>query len=102
MEAVEALARPGQWMSVLPRSLVKQVAGQIEQAREVWYKDREEGLPGVYLPNALARKFRKAAETFEWSRKKLRFTRSAGAAFVCDAFVRRRHGLADDPGDSRP
>jgi site-specific recombinase XerD len=53
-------------MTVLPRSLVKQVAEQIERAREVWYKDREEGQPGVYLPNALARKFRKAAESFEW------------------------------------
>ena len=52
-------------MTVLPRSLVKQVAEQIERAREVWYRDREEGLPGVYLPNALARKFRKAAESFE-------------------------------------
>ena len=53
-------------MTVLPRSLVKQVAEQIERAREVWCKDREEGQPGVYLPNALARKFRKAAESFEW------------------------------------
>jgi site-specific recombinase XerD len=53
-------------MSVLPRTLVKQVAEQIERARELWDKDREEGLPGVYLPYALARKFRRAAESFEW------------------------------------
>jgi integron integrase len=53
-------------MTVLPRSLVKQVAEQIERARELWYRDREEGLPGVYLPDALARKFRRAAESFEW------------------------------------
>jgi len=41
-------------------------AAQIEAAREVWMKDRQAGLPGVYLPAALARKFRRAAETFEW------------------------------------
>ena len=42
-----------------------QIAEQIEKAREVWRKDREEGLAGVYLPGALARKFRRAAESFE-------------------------------------
>ena len=53
-------------MTVLPKSLRDQIAEQIEKAREVWRKDREDGLAGVYLPGALARKFRKAAESFEW------------------------------------
>jgi site-specific recombinase XerD len=53
-------------MTVLPKSLREQIAEQIEKAREVWRKDREEGLAGVYLPGALARKFRRAAESFEW------------------------------------
>ena len=53
-------------MTVLPKSLRDQLADQIEKAREVWRKDREEGLAGVYLPGALARKFRRAAESFEW------------------------------------
>ena len=53
-------------MTVLPRSLREQIAEQIEKAREIWRRDREEGLAGVYLPGALARKFRRAAETFEW------------------------------------
>jgi len=52
--------------TVLPRSLHKEIAEQIERAREVWLKDREERQAGVYLPGALARKFRRAAETFEW------------------------------------
>ena len=52
--------------TVLPKSLQKEVAAQIERAREVWKLDREAGLDGVYMPGALARKFRRAAETFEW------------------------------------
>jgi integrase len=39
---------------------------QVERALEIWRGDREEGRPGVWLPGALARKFRRAAETFEW------------------------------------
>jgi len=53
-------------MTVLPKSLIKDVAEQIERAREAWKKDREVGLAGVYLPAALARKFRRAAESFAW------------------------------------
>ena len=52
--------------TVLPKSLREEVARHIESAREVWQKDREAGLAGVYIPGALARKFRRAAETFEW------------------------------------
>ena len=53
-------------VTLLPQSLREEVASQIEQVREVWARDREAGLAGVYLPGALARKFRRAAETFEW------------------------------------
>jgi integron integrase len=53
-------------VTVLPKSLREEVAKQIEKARVLWQNDREAGLAGVYLPGALARKFRQAAETFEW------------------------------------
>lgn len=53
-------------MTVLPKSLREKVAEQIEKVREVWRQDREAGLAGVWLPGALARKFRRAAESFEW------------------------------------
>ena len=53
-------------VTVLPKSLRGEIAKQIERAREVWQKDREAGLAGVHMPGALARKFRKAAENFEW------------------------------------
>jgi site-specific recombinase XerD len=53
-------------ITVLPRSLRGEVAKQVERAREVWRGDREAGRAGVWLPEALARKFRRTAETFEW------------------------------------
>jgi integrase len=51
---------------VLPKSLREELAAQIERARGFWQKDREAGLAGVWLPGGLARKFRRAAESFEW------------------------------------
>jgi integron integrase len=53
-------------MSVLPKSLVKEIKEQIEYARELWESDCRNGQAGVYVPGALARKFRRAAESFEW------------------------------------
>lgn len=53
-------------VTLLPGSLWQEVAGQIEKARAVWQKDRAAGLAGVHIPGALSRKFRRAAETFEW------------------------------------
>jgi integron integrase len=53
-------------MTVLPKSLRDELKVQIEKAREVWEADRAAGLAGVWMPGALARKFRRAAESFEW------------------------------------
>lgn len=53
-------------VTVLPRGLRAELAAQIEAARKVWQADRKAGLAGVWLPAALARKFRRAAESFEW------------------------------------
>jgi integron integrase len=53
-------------MTVLPKSLLKEIAAHIEQARALWEQDVREGKAGVYIPGALARKFRNASETFEW------------------------------------
>gem|GEM_PF-3346351 len=53
-------------MTVLPKSLIGEVASQLEEVREIWRGDRDDGLAGMYLPGALARKYRRAAESFEW------------------------------------
>lgn len=52
--------------SVLPKRLRGEIAEQIERARALWEKDQRDGVAGVHIPGALARKFRKAAESFEW------------------------------------
>jgi integron integrase len=53
-------------VTVLPQSLREALARQVERARELWRSDRNTGLAGVWLPGALARKYRRAAESFEW------------------------------------
>jgi integrase len=53
-------------VTVLPRSLREDLTKQMERARELWSRDRDAGLAGVWLPGALARKFCRAAESFEW------------------------------------
>lgn len=52
--------------SVLPSRLRAELAEQIGRARAVWEKDQEDGVGGVSMPGALARKFRQAAGSFEW------------------------------------
>jgi integron integrase len=53
-------------VTLIPKSLRSRIAQQIEKARQVWESDRAENQPGVYLPGALARKFRAAAKEFAW------------------------------------
>ena len=43
-------------VTVLPQRLREDLAKQMERARDLWSKDREAGLAGVWLPGALARK----------------------------------------------
>lgn len=52
--------------TILPKSLREQLAAQIETVRLIWQNDRQDGLAGVHIPRALARKFRNASTTFEW------------------------------------
>jgi integron integrase len=53
-------------VTVLPKSLRDELAEQVERARDLWRKDRDAGLAGVWIPGALGWKFRRAAESFEW------------------------------------
>jgi len=51
---------------MLPRSLAEPMRRQIERSREVWAADRAAGVPGVEMPDALAVKYPKAAESWAW------------------------------------
>jgi site-specific recombinase XerD len=76
-------------MSVIPKRLCEELAEQIERARALWEQDQRDGVAGVYIPGALARKFRKAAESFDWywifTAKQLSIDPESG--------LRRRHHL---------
>lgn len=52
--------------TMLPQSLVMPLREQIERARVLHRQDLEEGYGEVYLPDALARKYRRAAKQFAW------------------------------------
>lgn len=49
---------------MLPRALDGPLRLQLREARRVWLDDQERQQGGVYLPNALAAKYRRAAESW--------------------------------------
>lgn len=51
---------------MLPVALEAPLREQLERARAVWQADRAEGVGGVLLPQALARKYPRAAESWTW------------------------------------
>jgi len=51
---------------MLPEALERPLRDQVHIARQVWQQDRAAGLGGVHVPNALARKYLRAAESFTW------------------------------------
>jgi integron integrase len=78
--------------TILPRQLVEPLQAHIERLRKLWERDRAEDLPGVYLPNALERKYPNAGKEFIWqylfpSRELMNDPRTG---------LRRRHHLLDD------
>jgi len=53
-------------VTLLPESLLPDLKKQYASARELFERDRSKDLAGVWLPEALARKFRQAGERWEW------------------------------------
>jgi integron integrase len=51
---------------MLPASLEQPLRAHLESVRALWLADREAGLAGVHLPDALARKYLRAAESWPW------------------------------------
>lgn len=51
---------------MLPETLVPVLRQRLDQVRTVWQLDRETGLPGVWMPDALGRKYPRAAESWPW------------------------------------
>ena len=53
-------------VTVLPARVAQTLEGRMGSLREIFERDRAEGLPGSKLPGALARKMPKAGERWEW------------------------------------
>jgi integron integrase len=53
-------------VTVLPELLQERLRAHRERLRRLHGEDRQKGLPGVWLPEALARKYPKAGEQWEW------------------------------------
>lgn len=53
-------------VTVIPRSLVPALEQQLARLRPLYEADRQAGLPGVWLPDGLEKKFKRAGERWEW------------------------------------
>jgi integron integrase len=51
---------------MLPAALEQPFRRHLQRVQAQWQDDRAQGLQGVHLPNALARKYPRAAESFSW------------------------------------
>ena len=74
---------------MLPEALRAPLKLQLADARKLWERDRIAGVPGVELPNALAIKYPRAPESWNW------FWVWPAAALSTDprSRIRRRHHL---------
>ena len=78
-------------VTVLPASLVPKLQAQLDRLKELHKADRAAGLPGVWLPEGLARKWPKAGERWAW--QWLFPSRETSVDPVTK--VRRRHHVID-------
>ncbi len=77
--------------TLLPEKLVPALRQQLTRLRELWEKDRAAGVPGVWLPEGLDRKYPKAGVSWEW--QWLFPSRELGVDPATG--IRRRHHVSD-------
>ncbi len=53
-------------VTVLPERLIPLLIREVERLKLLYAEDRAAGLPGVWLPEGLARKYPRAGEQWEW------------------------------------
>lgn len=76
---------------MLPEALADDLRAQLACARSLWVRDRADQRPGVEMPEALARKYPRAAESWAWHWVFAQATLSIDPR----SGVRRRHHLFD-------
>jgi integron integrase len=78
-------------VTVLPEKLTPALREHLARLKLLWEEDRTDGLPGVWLPEGLARKFSKSGERWEWQWLFPAKTPSVDPT----SGIRRRHHLSD-------
>ena len=78
--------------TLLPKSLVDEIKLQISYAAALHQKDLAEGFGEVYLPNALSRKYPRAAKQFAWQ---YLFPASSLAKDPREILTYRRHHIGE-------
>lgn len=79
-------------VTILPESLRERLQQQIVRLKRLFAEDRANNLPGVWLPEGLARKYPKAGEQWEWQWLFPSREVSADPA----SGIRRRHHVTDN------
>ncbi|MBP6506155.1 MAG: integron integrase [Opitutaceae bacterium] len=79
-------------LTVLPQKLIPELKTQVSRLHELWKTDRAAGVPGVWLPEGLDRKYPKAGVSWEWQwlfpSRELGLDQATG--------IRRRHHVSDN------
>lgn len=77
--------------TMIPPQLLPELKAHRERLRALYRKDREAGLPGVYMPSAMAKKWPKAGEKFIW------YWFFPSRSLMCDprTGIKRRHHVLD-------
>jgi integron integrase len=78
-------------ITIIPQSLNAALTRQFERLRQLHEADRAAGLPGVWLPDGLEKKFKRAGETWEWQW----FFPSREASYDPTKGITRRHHTLD-------
>jgi integron integrase len=73
---------------MLPESLLTDLRGQLKRSRVLWEEDRADGRSGVFLPDALERKFPRAGSSWAWFWV---FPQAAHSTDPRSGVVRRHH-----------
>jgi integron integrase len=79
-------------ITIVPRSLNPVLTRQLERLRQLHEDDIKAGLPGVWLPEGLAKKYQRAGERWEWQW----FFPSREASLDPTTGITRRHHTSDN------
>ena len=53
-------------VTILADSVRDELLGHLDKVMEIYERDRKDGIAGVYLPDAISRKYPKAGKSWEW------------------------------------